>query len=426
MKNLCAIFLVLCVTFLFALSPLPSLPSEADRISQEDIDDLQEKMESLEKATEEQKKRLAEMEADEAKLQLALGTYGSLAKQYYREIETVEINRAQCEAALQDFTSQIKDLEKQKETLYDNYKLTLRALRETRNASILELIFDSKSLEELLSAIERAKDLAEYKKQILEKMEESFREIEEKQQQLEKELADQTAMGETLVQMKSRVEKQISETEAYLTEIAQEIMIAKQAISDLTETTEETERELTDLIRAYEEQLEKERLAKQSLLWPLDYPTNIRCTSPYGYRYHPLTGTYSFHTGVDLAGPTSGVIMGDNIYAAMDGTVITSVVNRGKTGYGTYVIISHGYSERYKGNVSTLYAHCEEIFVKAGDTVKQGQRIGRVGTTGSSTGPHLHFEVRMNGLTTDPFSYTYLTEIGGEPRDPYTFIRKSY
>ncbi len=420
--------LVFSMAFLFQISFLPPLKSGAektDKITEEDIDRLEQKIDELEKAKQRQEEELEKMKADQAKLQLALSSYSSLAKQYYNQIELVNANKETCAAALEEFKKQSSALEEDRKKLYENYKITLRTLRESRDISILELIFNAESLEDLLSAVERAKDLAEYKRHIMEKMEESFRKITEKEKSLEEELLTQTELGKNLEQMRLKVEKQIEDAENYLTAVAEEIMRAESTILELDETTEEIQKELTALIKAYEEQLEKERLARQSLLWPLDL-YNKRCTSPYGYRYHPISGTYKFHTGVDLAGPTSGVIMGNSIYASMDGTVITSVVNRGKTGYGTYIIISHGYSERYGGNISTLYAHCEEIFVKKGDTVKQGDRIGRVGTTGASTGPHLHFEVRMNGVTTDPFSYTYITAINGEPTDPWSFVKKSY
>ena len=138
-------------------------------------------------------------------------------------------------------------------------------------------------------------------------------------------------------------------------------------------------------------------------------------TSPFGYRYHPISGTYKFHSGVDLAGPNSGDIFNNPVYAAMDGTVIACVVDRGTVSYGTYIVISHNANERYGGSISTLYAHLESVAVKEGDKVTQGQVIGRVGSTGASTGPHLHFEVRKNGVVTDPFGYEFILELNGTP-----------
>lgn len=124
--------------------------------------------------------------------------------------------------------------------------------------------------------------------------------------------------------------------------------------------------------------------------WPLSIAG--RQSSPYGYRIHPISGVKKLHTGVDLAAPK-----GTPILAAEAGTVIT--VKQLSTGYGHYVMISHG------SNIVTLYGHMSAIYVSVGETVSRGQQIGGVGTTGSSTGNHLHFEVRVNGSPVNPMPY---------------------
>ena len=126
------------------------------------------------------------------------------------------------------------------------------------------------------------------------------------------------------------------------------------------------------------------------LAWPI--PGYTRVTSKYGMRIHPITGVYKLHTGVDVSAP-----MGANFVAANDGIVTKAEYN---SAYGNMVIIDHG------GGVSTLYAHGSEIMVKLGDTVKRGETVVlKVGSTGYSTGPHAHFEVRLNGVVTDPLPY---------------------
>jgi murein DD-endopeptidase MepM/ murein hydrolase activator NlpD len=137
-----------------------------------------------------------------------------------------------------------------------------------------------------------------------------------------------------------------------------------------------------------------------SLSWP-SYSYNV--TSPFGYRYHPITGEWKGHTGIDI-----GADFGDSIMAAASGTV--SFVNcpcPGSNytdssvggGYGNYLMIDHG------NGVVTLYGHCRDIYVSSGEYVSQGQVIAEVGSTGGSTGPHLHFEVRYNGQRVDPMQY---------------------
>jgi murein DD-endopeptidase MepM/ murein hydrolase activator NlpD len=111
-------------------------------------------------------------------------------------------------------------------------------------------------------------------------------------------------------------------------------------------------------------------------------------TSEFGWRVHPIFGTRRLHAGIDLGAPT-----GTPIYAAAAGVVIQAGV---QNGYGNAVIISHG------NGLSTLYGHQSKIAVSAGQSVARGDLIGYVGSTGNSTGPHLHFEVRENGTAVNP------------------------
>ena len=116
-------------------------------------------------------------------------------------------------------------------------------------------------------------------------------------------------------------------------------------------------------------------------------------------RYHPTTGAYTMHTGVDLAAD-----YGTPILAAAGGTVIIASApvagqNTGGSGYGNYIVIDHGNGD------STLYGHCRNLYVSVGDTVSAGEKIAEVGSTGTSTGPHCHFEVRINGQRVDPLDY---------------------
>jgi murein DD-endopeptidase MepM/ murein hydrolase activator NlpD len=123
----------------------------------------------------------------------------------------------------------------------------------------------------------------------------------------------------------------------------------------------------------------------------LFWPTNGPIVSGFGYRTHPVYGTTRFHSGVDI-----GAACGQPIFAAEEGTVLSAGYNGG---YGNATVIDHG------GGLSTLYAHQSSIGVSSGQKVSRGQQIGLVGTTGLSTGCHLHFEVRVNGEPVDPVPY---------------------
>ena len=126
-----------------------------------------------------------------------------------------------------------------------------------------------------------------------------------------------------------------------------------------------------------------------SLVWPC--PSYSRISSQYGYRTHPISGTRKLHKGLDIAASS-----GNPVIAAASGTVVKSYFS---SSYGNYVVISHG------GGLMTAYAHMTRRLVSAGQTVTAGQQVGTVGSTGNSTGPHLHFEVYVGGSTTNPMNY---------------------
>lgn len=131
-------------------------------------------------------------------------------------------------------------------------------------------------------------------------------------------------------------------------------------------------------------------IAEGLYIWPS--ATSDYVTSFFGTRLHPILGVYKIHTGIDI-----GAGYGTAVLAAADGMVSTTAYDAG--GYGNYIIIDHG-----NGNM-TLYAHMSQLNVGEGQTVTQGQRIGLVGSTGMSTGPHLHFEVYVGGTRIDPLLY---------------------
>ena len=126
---------------------------------------------------------------------------------------------------------------------------------------------------------------------------------------------------------------------------------------------------------------------------PVDYQ---RISSEYGYRYNPVTGKYALHSGIDFAAPD-----GQEIYAVEDGVVNKSMYS---TDLGYFVQIDHS-----NGLYST-YAHCSELKVEQGDDVRKGDLIALVGSTGQSTGPHLHFEIKLNNTILNPIYYLPITQ----------------
>lgn len=174
------------------------------------------------------------------------------------------------------------------------------------------------------------------------------------------------------------------------------------AVATLEELSAAQEQQLEALIRERQAQLEAARQARRAAAGiagsqpqhisgapsSFSWPVTGTITSPYGWRQNPFGGGPEFHDGLDIAAP-----MGTTITAAASGTIIMA---QWYGGYGNYVLIDHG------GGISTGYGHMSAIYVSVGQHVKRGQAIGAVGSTGASTGPHVHFEVRRNGKPIDP------------------------
>lgn len=173
-------------------------------------------------------------------------------------------------------------------------------------------------------------------------------------------------------------------------------------VAQIEDLSASQEAELEALIVERQRELEAQREAARraagivgttSAPGALAWPVSGTITSPFGYRRNPFGGGMEFHQGLDIAAP-----MGTTITAAAAGTVISA---GWYGGYGNYILIDHG------GGMATGYGHCSQIFVSVGQQVQKGQAIGAVGSTGVSTGPHVHFEVRINGKAVDPAPYLH-------------------
>ena len=171
-------------------------------------------------------------------------------------------------------------------------------------------------------------------------------------------------------------------------------------VAEMEDLSSQEESQLEALIVARQREIEAARLAQQRAAGitgtqtaqegggALSWPVSGTITSPFGWRHSPFGSGLEFHQGLDIAAP-----MGTTITASAGGTVISA---GWYGGYGNYILLDHG------GGVATGYGHCSQIFVQAGQAIQKGQAIGAVGSTGASTGPHLHFEVRVNGQPVDP------------------------
>ncbi len=330
------------------------------------------------------------------------------------EIENANAQIQQYNLLIAQKQSELEASEAELEELNAKYKARLRAMEESGTVSYWAILFKASSFSDLLSRIDSIHEVAEADNRMLAEIRTLTEGIQQERQELENELKEQQAARAELAQMEQNLQTQRAEADALLLELAD----AYDNLSDEFLANEERENELREEMiaaqTAYEAALSAEQaayLAQQNknnvaggggsssssgssggtvsgFSSPLNYLT---VTCAYGWRIHPIWGDKRFHTGVDLAAN-----QGDPIYAIASGTVTTATYS---DAYGYNVSISHG------SGYGSMYAHMTNYVVSAGDYVTQGQVIGYVGSTGWSTGPHLHFEIYVNGSTVNPMDY---------------------
>jgi len=343
------------------------------------------------------KDELSDINADIAALEKELAAGKSSVTTLTKQIKTIEnkiyneqlrinslnasINntKEQITAALAELAS----LEEEINTQNKNLNSRLRTMYKNGNIGVLSVLLGSKSMSDFLTNIEMAKRIYKSDSGLLEDMQTAFEVV--------------TAKKEELAALKEKLTTQQEEATASKNALADsEENLAKQKKS--VESNNKALEEQIDSLNAEADKLVAEILMLQGdgtyaggqMCWPSRASTRI--TSAYGYRMHPILKKNKLHTGIDI-----GASSGTDILAANGGKVIKTAYNA--SGYGYYVMIDHG------GGIVTLYAHSSKILVSTGDVVTRGQVIAKVGSTGMSTGPHLHFEVRVNGQYVNPLNY---------------------
>ena len=291
----------------------------------------------------------------------------------------------QLQTEISDIEAKLEVAEKNYETQKQIMEKRLVAIYEAGETKYIDVLLKSNNISDFLSSYYLITEITSMDQSLLNEVETQKKEIESAKQKLQKNRTSLATALKTQTQTSTVLQNTKTLRENYITRLSDEEK-AKQAKID----------EITAQYKAVNNQILE--LAKQGLdtvyiggvlAWPV--PGYTKITSNYGMRVHPITGQYKLHTGVDISAP-----IGANFVAANDGIVTKAEYN---TAYGNMVIIDHG------GGISTLYAHGSEILVTVGQTVKRNDAILKVGSTGYSTGPHAHFEVRMNGVVTNPIEY---------------------
>ena len=364
----------------------------------ENLEDLQNKKNDLQNQINESNEQIEEIKIELTENLEQLNNIDEKIYNYETEISSLETDLNAIETEIQETSDKLNVVETNYNLQKEAFQARMVAIYEAGDVVYLDVLLNSNSFSDFISNYYLIGEIAKYDNDLLENIEQQKDQIENTKSILEEK-------KENLQQLKKNKEK---------TTIALENskVIRNSYISKLSEQEKETQ----DKINEYQtelDNLESQIVALTTgnigsdyvggeFAWPAPGYTTI--TSRYGMRIHPILKTARVHTGTDIAMPT-----GSYIIAANDGVVIKSMY---VTGYGNMVMIDHG------GGVSTLYGHASELIAQTGQEVKKGDIIMKAGSTGWSTGPHLHFEVRINGTAVDSLPYitkqTTEQENGGE------------
>lgn len=295
----------------------------------------------------------------------------------YEEIKEAEIELA---VAIADKNNQ-----------YDNMKTRIRYIYERSSTNtLLELMFNVRDINDFLNRIEYAEQVTAYDRNKLLEFQETATMLEEKQDYLLIQNQRLEELQEEVKVNKAEVELMLEEAEITLDELSDEIGNNAKILEALIKEAEEEAK------RAEEANQSGAGTAGGNVvsgngMFAHPIPGFNYMSSPFGYRIHPITGVYKLHNGTDFAATT-----GTPVYAALDGTV---TIAKYSSSAGNYISIDHG------NGLVTIYMHNSKLYVSPGDTVIKGQNIAASGNTGSSSGPHLHFQVMLNGTAVNAMSY---------------------
>lgn len=363
---------------------------------QDQIDDLKDKSSSLAAQKKDLASQLKSIRSDKSRAMEQKMILESQADVLRDQIATSDSLIAQYDSLIAQKEVELAEAQQKEADQFDLFCERVRAMEEDGSVSYWAILFNAADFSDLLDRFAFVSEVMEYDNHVMDMLAEARQAVADAKTELEADRADQQAVREEQVAQKAELDDKLAQTDALVDKIAAKEDEYEHAMDELEAAAKEMDKLVAAKQKEYDALLAAGKItidAGSGYQWPLNGYNTL--SSLFGHRIHPVTGKPGNHTGIDIPAPK-----GTSIYAARGGVVTTSKMGSGSDwSYGNYVVINHG------DGTSTLYAHMNSRAVKEGDVVKQGQCIGYVGTTGRSTGYHLHFEVRVNNVRVDPVDY---------------------
>lgn len=400
-------FLALCLAGLMAVptgafaKSSKSLTIEKNKKKQEQMqvkNKLNKEKSNISNTESEKKSVSVDIENLDAKIQVTSAKISSLESEIGRLNKDIEENQGKLEEAQVNLSENT-----------DALRMRLREMYKRGNVNYLEVLLNSKDIEELLRNNEIISSIARADRELIEFIQEQIDTIKQTEERLQIDKAKVSASRAAVVNERQSYQAAVDAKNNYMKVLESNLDLYKAEFEKAQANWDSLDAEIVRLQKQIAEQKKAEEAAArarkatrvhsnitvssaprngQSYTWPV--PGHYSISSPFGYRIHPILGYSKFHSGVDIPAPS-----GTPIVAAKSGTVIMSKL---MSGYGNVVMVDHG-------DTVTVYAHCSALNVGVGESVKAGDVVAFVGSTGLSTGAHLHFEVRVNGSPVNPLGY---------------------
>ena len=383
--RLCGLALAAAV----AVSLLPeAVVVPASAVTQAEIDAMREEADDLKSQQKEIQAKLDALEADQANAMERKTLLEQQINATQAEINTIAAQIAKYDELIAQKQEELSQAEAEEQAQYELFCERVRYMEEQGEVSYWSILFSSKDFADLLDNAMMVEEIMDYDNQVMDQLIALREQIEEDKAELESARQAQQAAKEEQEAAQANLKSQEAEVSALIDQLAAQEDQLEAEEAKLQAAANAADAEIAAAERELAAQINNV-VSESGFMWPL--PGYYNLSSLFAGRIHPITGKPQHHTGIDIPAPS-----GTDILAAKSGVVTTSTYNNS---YGNYVVVSHS------DGTSTLYAHMSRRGVSKGEVVTQGQYIGDVGTTGSSTGNHLHLEVRVNGSRVDPINY---------------------
>lgn len=369
MKKMLIYPLILIFTFVWIF------PAFADQLT-----DAQKKLNSVDSQIKNVKQQKNQISGDKKQLENQknniLAQENKQNEEYQELINTLSLINQE----IDNIEQAIKDAEEECVQKEELLKTRLRVMYENSSDSMVDILLESKTLTEFMERYELISIITQKDKELLKELNIAKQEIEYKRtlKAEEKKKTEDEA---------KESQDRLNQLKASRADLENEIRQKQNLLKKLEAEEDRLLKESSQIANTIKNLQKGGKYTGGTMKWPT--PGYFSISSYFGNRLHPIYKKYKMHTGLDI-----GASSGASIIAANNGTVILRKYQQ--DGYGNYLVVDHG------GGITTLYAHCSKLLVNVGDNVKAGQVIAKVGSTGLSTGPHLHFEVRKDGNPVDP------------------------